>query len=357
MIRLAAIIMVKNEEKRIRVTLNSVIGICDGIIVYDTGSTDKTCEIVATYLKELKFPNVKIITGTFENFSASRNLLLREADKLDYTHYMLLDCNEEIIDGTHVKNFIEQNLEYDGFLAKQRWFTGQDTEYFNIKIIKARSNCIYKYPVHEHIHIPSNKITTCPEIVFYQNRIEDTDGKTQHRWAQDAIVLKDYLHKNKNDPRAQYYLAQTYDCLNNTKQSIKWYLKRANNCDGFYEERFHSLLNLGKRLSDISYLFKSLDIIERAEPLVEIAKYYRLRSNFKFAFVFAKLACELKIPENEYLLWVDTKCYQHDRWHELSISSFYVNETIIGKDACIKAIESGYLHDLNRHNLSFYQKD
>lgn len=45
-IQIAVAIMVKNEEKRIEITLNSIKDEVDGIILFDTGSTDNTVGIV-----------------------------------------------------------------------------------------------------------------------------------------------------------------------------------------------------------------------------------------------------------------------------------------------------------------------
>ena len=39
---IALVIMVKNENKRLHVTLNSVLGHVNSIIMYDTGSDDNT---------------------------------------------------------------------------------------------------------------------------------------------------------------------------------------------------------------------------------------------------------------------------------------------------------------------------
>ncbi len=49
---IAAIIMVKNEQKSIEVTLNSIKNYIKHIIVYDTGSTDKTVDVIKNTCKK-----------------------------------------------------------------------------------------------------------------------------------------------------------------------------------------------------------------------------------------------------------------------------------------------------------------
>lgn len=48
-VKVAACLMLKNECKRIQTTLDSIDSVVDGIIVYDTGSTDNTVEIVKSF--------------------------------------------------------------------------------------------------------------------------------------------------------------------------------------------------------------------------------------------------------------------------------------------------------------------
>ena len=44
--QIGALIMVKNEEKSIKTTIDSLKGYINTIIVYDTGSTDNTLSII-----------------------------------------------------------------------------------------------------------------------------------------------------------------------------------------------------------------------------------------------------------------------------------------------------------------------
>src|SRR6476661_959323 len=82
--KLAAVLMVKDEEARILETLESVIGVVNAIIVLDTGSTDKTKEKIFDFCKEKKVP-LYLAEEPFVDFSSSRNTLLDYAeDKADY---------------------------------------------------------------------------------------------------------------------------------------------------------------------------------------------------------------------------------------------------------------------------------
>ena len=93
---IALLMMLKNEEKRLHVSLDSVIGHIDSIVVFDTGSTDKTIEILETFCKKNKI-TLRLKHGEFVNFSESRNVSLEFADTFPEIDYLLLlDCNDEL---------------------------------------------------------------------------------------------------------------------------------------------------------------------------------------------------------------------------------------------------------------------
>ena len=61
--------MLKNEEKRIHVSLESIKNL-DGLIIYDTGSTDNTINIIKDFSTLNNIP-LHLITGEFIDFSTS----------------------------------------------------------------------------------------------------------------------------------------------------------------------------------------------------------------------------------------------------------------------------------------------
>ena len=85
---LALCVIAKNEEAMIERCIQSVAGIADEIIVYDTGSNDKTVEIAASN-------GAKVIEGYWDDsFSRARN------DALESTSsewILSLDADEEFL--------------------------------------------------------------------------------------------------------------------------------------------------------------------------------------------------------------------------------------------------------------------
>lgn len=449
-----AALMVKNEEKRILVSLESVKDSVSGVCLYDTGSTDNTIKIVKDFCTS---HNIEffLLEGQFIDFSVSRNKLFDFIDNMHthrlkhksskndivYDYILLLDSNDEYkgkkplpdilkdeisnIDNTtdsatrlqphkeksipphksvcftksemfegnsHVRFKIKcrkkaqkkQNIDNstttdssekcakndvhiiqkrtpDAFMVKQRWFIGggrNDLSYFNIKIVKPNIGFKYVEPVHEYISEPPNCVThkIIDGMEIYQDRVADNDGKSKNRWKNDISILTRVLQETPDSPRTQYYLAQTYDCLENYKQARKYYKIRSQNPQGFWEERFLSMLKCGylKPSSSITWFYRAYEFMARAEPLIDLAKFFRNKNQFQLSYAFSKMACSLKFPETETLLWSPDKIYNHDRWQELSISAYYVQQFAEGEEACKKALQSVYDKELNAKNLEFY---
>ena len=58
-IHIALLMMVKNEKKRLHVSLESVKDVVDSFVIYDTGSTDNTMEICEEYANKFNIPLIQ----------------------------------------------------------------------------------------------------------------------------------------------------------------------------------------------------------------------------------------------------------------------------------------------------------
>ncbi len=88
MITISLCMIVKNEEKVLKRCLDSVRDLVDEMIIVDTGSTDRTKEIAASY------PGAKIYDFTWvDDFAKARNFAFSKAT-CDYIYSA--DADEEI---------------------------------------------------------------------------------------------------------------------------------------------------------------------------------------------------------------------------------------------------------------------
>jgi glycosyltransferase involved in cell wall biosynthesis len=117
--RLTLCMIAKDEEETIRQALESVKDIVDEVIVVDTGSSDKTREIVREF-------GGKVIDAEWQDdFSAARNLALSEATG-DYI--LCLDADE----------FIDPRERFGLLLAKELLPPARETRAYRIKVEPAK---------------------------------------------------------------------------------------------------------------------------------------------------------------------------------------------------------------------------
>jgi len=83
---ISACILTKNSERTLSATLQTLSGFPE-IILYDTGSTDRTLEIARSFL------NVRILQGVLDGFGPTRNRLTQEAS---HDWILALDSDERL---------------------------------------------------------------------------------------------------------------------------------------------------------------------------------------------------------------------------------------------------------------------
>jgi glycosyltransferase involved in cell wall biosynthesis len=374
MVHIAVVMMVKNEKKRLHVTLESVKNFADSLVIFDTGSTDNTIQICQNFCEKNKI-FFRLKEGLFVNFSESRNVLLDFANSFEDIDYMLLmDCNDELVEGELLRKIAERDEKSEtlSYLIRQEWYTPEIYNYFNVRFIRAHKEWKFSGVVHEYITLIDNgnvidtnlkSVKVDKKIKLYQDRTQD-DDKSGKRFLRDKELLLEEHKKNQKEPRTVFYLAQTYSCLND-KENAYYYYKLRTSLGGFWEEVYHAYAKCGT-LSEylnhdwyesFAWYMKAYEHTPRVEPLIKIAEHYNNNKQFLLAFIFLELACKLKFPEH-CNLFIDKLAYEYTRWHLMGIVAYYAHEYLVGKISCLKAIENGKLLSINteidQRNLQFY---
>ena len=394
-VHVAGTMMVKNETKRLRVTLNSLTGFVNSLVIYDTGSTDDTIEILEKYAEETGI-ELHLKEGEFVNFSESRNVLLEFADTFPEIDYLLLmDTNDELRGGEKLIKFCREvkELPSTGFMMTQQWYSGTMTKYRNIRLVKPREGWRFFGTVHEYIKDTKHPEGAEPptgsgpdDVVIFQDRTQD-DDKSSKRFHRDKVLLLEDYKKNKKDPRTLFYLAQTCSCLHEWDNALYYYRLRTQ-VEGFQEEKFHAFLRAAEACEAMNmdwadtmgWYMRAFKHSQRAEPLVKIAKYYKWEADetqktinemmergedpgqrffsvqnlWKMSYMFIRMACEMEYP-NYCDLFVDKHVYDYERWHLMGIIAYYSGNLEDGKNACRKAIAvNGEHREVDESNLNAY---
>lgn len=118
-VTLSVVYIVKNEENYILNSLESIDWIADEIVIVDTGSTDRTVEII----QNLSDDRIKLSHFKWNNdFSEARNFAIRQS-KCDWI--LVLDADELLMDK---KTLLKDMLAYFAM------FENLQSTIFNLKI-------------------------------------------------------------------------------------------------------------------------------------------------------------------------------------------------------------------------------
>ena len=117
--KLSVVIITLNEEDRLEDALKSCIDIADEIVVLDSFSTDKTCEIAAAY-------GAKIYKKKFIDYGSQKNAAL---EKASHEWVLNLDADERVSDqlkkeilAFKQKKGNDADDEVDGFRINRKTF-------------------------------------------------------------------------------------------------------------------------------------------------------------------------------------------------------------------------------------------
>lgn len=381
---IGAVIMMKNEKKRLHVTLKSILGFVQALIVYDTGSTDNTIDIVKEFAEKHR-TNLYLITGEFVDFSTSRNVLLNYADTINVDYLLHLDVNDELVNGKelhqYAKTFIKEKNE--AFLVCQQWWGGiTHDKYYNVRFVKNRTGWRYHGSVHEWLADTkcNSTNTSYPVIRFgespylYQDRTQD-DDKSMKRFKRDKEFLLNDFHKDPTDSRTVFYLAQTCCSLGHLADAY-YYSRLRSEMEGFLEEKYLSYYRCGLLGEALGHDWEHImpwylkayeytcttslghwsEFTPRIEPLLKIAEYYVKKQNWNMAYMFCKQACDQLYPE-KCILFVEKSSYTYLRWYLLSVIAHNVRKTDEGKKASMVANAQNIDQELNRKILNMYEEE
>jgi len=110
-VHISLCVIAKDEEENIARCLDSVRGVCDEIIVVDTGSRDRTAEVAASR-------GARVFDHPWgDDFAAARNAGLERATG---RWILVLDADEELSEGGEILRQLAQSSDVEGFFLRIR---------------------------------------------------------------------------------------------------------------------------------------------------------------------------------------------------------------------------------------------
>lgn len=202
---LSVAMIVKDEEHNIRRALDSIKDVVDEIVVVDTGSTDRTPQIVREYTDKLYFHPWK------NDFSEARNNSL----KYPTCEWVLIfDADEEASEDfrKNIRSFLENlpkdvNTVYLPTLSYLDW-DFKRTEVASTPRIFRNGTVYYKNIVHNQA-IYKPKVVNANFLIYHYGYIWTRKLKKQ-KYDRTATLIRKHLQECKNDQERLYYLVQLY---------------------------------------------------------------------------------------------------------------------------------------------------
>jgi hypothetical protein len=300
-------IMVKNAGPQFEQMLLDNLPFIDRWTILDTGSTDDTINIINKVLVGKK--EGKLYQEPFINFRDSRNRLL------DLACNNIFSCKYNImLDDTYVikgdlREFLTE-VRGDQYANSFTTFIhSDDTKYGSNRITLSSSGLRYIHKIHEVITDKDNINVVIPEnrVWIEDKRFDYMEKRTQDRKQLDLKLLYEEVDENPNDPRAYYYLAQTYNLLEDYGKAFYYFMKRCEFINsGFLQERVDAAFEaarlanfkLGYSWDKCEELYNKAFKIDESRPETQyfIGIHYYLENNMLLAYKYLKKGFEIGFP-------------------------------------------------------------
>lgn len=202
---LSVAMIVKDEEHNIRRALDSIKDVVDEIVVVDTGSTDRTPQIVREYTDKLYFHPWK------NDFSEARNNSLKYPT---CEWVLILDADEEASEDfrKNIRSFLESlppdvNTIYLPTLSYLDW-DFKRSEIASTPRIFRNGTVYYQNIVHNQA-IYKPKVVNANFLIYHYGYIWTRKLKKQ-KYERTGSLIRKHLQQCKNDQERLYYLVQLY---------------------------------------------------------------------------------------------------------------------------------------------------
>lgn len=340
MIRL--VMIVKNEEDVIARSLRSVLPHVDSWCIVDTGSTDKTKEIIAQLAAEHNVAG-ELHDRPWVNFGHNRSeaLEIARAQKPDSMSWLYMMDADDIFHAPPGK--LRLSKKHANIVNKNclsiRCCRGS-LEYWRPQFFKITAPWVYKGALHEYVDMPAGShIEPLRGLLDFMDvwldaRTEGARSKNPKKYEDDAILLDAEVERDPDDTRSLFYAAQSWRDCGQSDKALQRYLKRYEHTGGFSEERYVSLLNairLTPNLEDAKrYAWLSLNINPaRREAVTAYLRRNRAlppsewtQEQFSMALFCATVSSPVAQPS---FLFAENNVYDWSFADELSILAYYLN--------------------------------
>lgn len=337
------VMIVRDEAAVIERALRSAAPYVSDMVIIDTGSQDQTISIIAHMAHVLGIP-CTVLDRPWVNFAHNRSELFELAEQHTVRKWLLALDADAVFSGRLPTPFPDTDV----LMCDNRL---NAVLYPRPTFFRTACKIRWKGILHEYPDLDGLRVHRNPHSDFTTTHLQDgARCNDKDKFKKDAALLESVKDKT---PRDVFYLAQSYRDAGDDALAALNYQRRVL-MGGWDEEVFCAQLEYAKcqerrRIkmvgseSDGTY-FARCDVgsianayfeawqkrVVRAEPLCELARFYRLNENYHWGFICARAATDIKRPFSD-VLFIDTSVYDWRSWDELALNAFYIGRHSMAK--------------------------
>jgi len=288
--------IVKNEAHVIEKTLTTLCNTIkfDYWVISDTGSTDSTREIIASFFEKRGIKG-ELFNDEWKNFGHNRTAALQHAyNKSDLL--FVFDADDSLVGQFTVPDQIADAYHL-------HFGSGYDISYWRICMINNRKKWKYVGVLHEYIEClekPSTNMFVQGEY-YIQHGVDGARSADPLKYSKDAVILeKAFKELDASDPlrnRYAFYCANSYKDAKEQDRAIVWYKIAIGLPGGWAQEKYKACMlthDMYKRKNKHEEaLFYALESHkydpERIEGIYKLVEHYCSKEMDTVAFAFYKL--------------------------------------------------------------------
>ncbi|HMC90498.1 MAG TPA: glycosyltransferase, partial [Gemmataceae bacterium] len=245
--------IVKNEEENLPACLRSVVDLVDETIIVDTGSTDRTKEIAASFgARVFDFPWV-------DSFAAARNECVRHATR---SWIFWMDADDRVEEESRRKlrelfgRLGEENAAYVMHcVCLPDPVTGAATEVHHVRLFPNHPDIRWKYRIHEQI-LPAVRdrggLPRFTDVVIHHIGYQDASTLARKRERDLRLLLLEHAEQ-PDDPFTLFNLASTYVDLKRPADALpllRKSLERSDPSDSIVRKLYYLIILSHRQLGE-----------------------------------------------------------------------------------------------------------
>ena len=294
-ITISLCMIVRDEEDTIARCLNSVKDIPDEIVIVDTGSADRTKEIVKKYTDTIFDFN------WVDDFAAARNFAFSKATQ-EYLFWLDAD---DVLKESDRKKLLDLKNNFDPsfdvinmpYLLAFDQFGAATFSLRRNRLVRRSKGFKWIGAVHEYLEIGGNILNS--DICVTHKGIERNDSDRNLK-----IYEKRRMEGETFSPRDLYYYANELYDHHFYKQAIKIYQEFLKTGQGWVEDNLSACgklaecyQNIGQKDKELNYLLNSFVYAPpRAEFCCRLGFYFLNEKQYEQAAFWYKTATHLEKP-------------------------------------------------------------